>query len=511
MRKLCRIIFSRYTISALVIMLELTLIAFLGIRAYEYSIYALVLISIVDLVVIITLINRNANPEYKVSWLVVVMLLPPFGAVLYALFYSRRLSKSEVEKMDMIREDLTRDTAEETREVIYALEEMDSLAAGKARTVIADDPLACIFTGTKSRFYSLGEDMFEDMLRDISEAEKYVFLEYFIIDEGKMWERLHTALLGKVKEGVEVRVLYDDIGSMKTLPQSFVRTLNSEGIECCRFGKVTPRISSVHNNRDHRKITVIDGRIAYTGGINIADEYINKIERFGHWKDGGVRLFGRAADGFLSLFVSLWDFSCTGKTDIDAYRCKDKFTSDGGFYLTFGTGPMPVYKRPVGKRTLLDIINQSERYVYITTPYLIIDYELTESLVAAARRGIDVRIITPGKADKRLVKVMTKSSYPYLIEAGVSIFEYTPGFIHEKTVVSDDKYALIGTINLDYRSLVHHFEDAVLIFGSETVLKVKEEYLKTVSVSERCAMGRAKLTFKESIIRDLIRIFAPLL
>ena len=511
MRKLCRMIFSRYAISAIVILLELALIALLGFRAYEYSVYALVLFNVVDIAVIITLINRNANPEYKVSWLVVVMLLPPFGAVLYALFYSRKLSKREAERMEIIREEITRGTASETEDALSAIKETDALAYGKMRTVLSDDPLARVFTGTESRFYSEGAVMFEDMLRDIAAAEKYVFLEYFIIDEGEMWDRLHTALLGKVREGVEVRVLYDDIGSMKTLPQSFVRTLNSEGIECCRFGKVTPKISNVHNNRDHRKIAVIDGRIAYTGGMNIADEYINKRARFGHWKDGGVRLFGRAAEGFLSLFVSLWDLSCTGSTDIEAYRCKEIFTGDGGFYLTFGTGPMPVYKRPVGKRVLLDVINQAERYVYITTPYLIIDYELTESLVAAARRGVDVRIITPGVADKRLVKVMTKSAYPYLIEAGVSIYEYTPGFIHEKTVVSDDKYALIGTINLDYRSLVHHFEDAVLIYGSETVITAKNEYLKTVSVSERCALGRSKLTFKELVIRNLIRIFAPLL
>lgn len=511
MRKLCRMIFSRYAISALVILLELALIALLGFRAYEYSVYALVLFTAVDIAVAITLVNRNANPEYKVSWLVVVMLLPPFGAVLYALFYSRKLSKRETERMELIRDDLTQGTVCETEEVLRALEERDALAAGKAKTVLADDPLARVFVGTESRFYSEGEDMLRDMLRDIAAAEKYVFLEYFIIDEGEMWDRIHTALLGRVREGVEVRVLYDDIGSMKTLPQSFPRMLNSEGIECCRFGKVTPKISSVHNNRDHRKIAVIDGRIAYTGGVNIADEYINKKERFGHWKDGGVRLFGRAAEGFLSLFVSLWDLSCTGRTDIDAYRCKETFAGDGGFYLTFGTGPMPIYRRPVGKRVLLDIINQAERYVYITTPYLIIDYELTEGLVAAARRGVDVRIITPGKADKPLVKVMTKSAYPYLIEGGVSIYEYTPGFIHEKTVVSDDKYALIGTINLDYRSLVHHFEDAVLIYGSETVMRVKSEYLKTVSVSERCALGRARLKLKEKIIRNLIRIFAPLL
>jgi cardiolipin synthase len=413
--------------------------------------------------------------------------------------------------MEEIRENLTRGRSEENKERLDALNEKDALCAGKMLTVLSDDPLSRLYSDTSSRYYSLGEDMFSDMLRDISEAERYVFLEYFIIDEGVAWDRLHTLLVKKAKEGVEVRVLYDDIGCMKTLPQGFGRSLSAEGIKCSRFGRVTPRISNVHNNRDHRKICVVDGKISYTGGANIADEYINARDRFGHWKDGGVRLYGRATEGLLALFLSLWDLSSTTLTDIEKYKCKEMFTDDGGYYLTLGTGPMPVYKRPVGKRVLLDIINQSKRYVYMTSPYLIIDYELTESLVAAARRGVDVRIITPKRADKRLVKLMTKSSYPYLIEGGVSIYEYAPGFIHEKTVVSDDEYALIGTINLDYRSLVHHFEDAVLIYGSPTVIRVREDYLRTISVSERCALGRARLSLKERIVRNLIRIFAPLL
>ena len=233
--------------------------------------------------------------------------------------------------------------------------------------------------------------------------------------------------------------------------------------------------------------------------------------RFGHWKDGGVRLFGNAAEGLMNLFISLWDLSGAGLSDPEKYRCKERFAGDGGYYLTFGTGPLPLYKRPVGKHVLLNLINQAKNYVYITTPYLIVDYELTESLASAGRRGVDVRIITPGIADKRLVKLMTKSAYPYLIESGVSIYEYTPGFIHEKTVVSDDLYALVGTINLDYRSLVHHFEDAVLMYSTPTVCDLKREFLNTVDSSERCAMSRVKLTFREWIVRNLIRIFAPLL
>ena len=510
MRKIIRVLFSRYAISAIVILLELFFIGMLSYRAYEYSVYALIVFAVIDFLVVITLINLNANPEYKVSWLVIVMLLPPFGAVLYALFYSRKLSGREAEKMKLIRENLTRDTSR-GREIVDSLRATDPLAAGKLVSALSDDPLAMVFSCSASRYYSLGEDMLDDLIADILSAEKYIFLEYFIIDEGEVWESLHSALLKKSDEGVSVRILYDDIGCMRTLPADFSEKLSKEGIECRRFGRVTPRISNAHNNRDHRKIAVIDGRIAYTGGVNIADEYANKKIRFGHWKDGGVRIFGDAASGFLAQFLSGWDLSGNGITDFEPLKCKEEFTSDGGLYLTLGTGPAPIYKRSAAKRILLDIINQAKEYIYMTTPYLIIDYELTEALAAAARRGVDVRIITPGIPDKRLVKLMTKSSYPYLVGEGVAIYEYSPGFIHEKTVVSDDVYALVGTVNLDYRSLVHHFEDAVLIYRSPTAIDIKEDLLKTVSISLRCSDDKARLTLPERIVRNLIRLFAPLL
>ena len=300
---------------------------------------------------------------------------------------------------------------------------------------------------------------------------------------------------------------------MKTLPAHYDRRLNSEGISCIRFAPVSPRIQAAHNNRDHRKILIVDGRVAYTGGINIADEYINKASRFGHWKDGGIRITGNAVMGFLKLFLSAWDFAAGKESFSEKYleNSEISYTGDGGYYIPFGSGPAPIYPRPVGKNVLLNIINQAKRYVYITTPYLIIDYDLTESLCNAACRGVDVRIITPAVADKRLVKVMTKSAYPYLIKHGVKIYEYTPGFIHEKIVVSDDEYAIVGTINLDYRSLVHHFEDAVWIYNSPTVLRIREEFMNTLSLSEKKGERDVRPTLFEWIVRNLIRIFAPLL
>ena len=519
MRKLCRVIFSRYFFSAAIILAEFFLLFYILFFAYEYSAAALIVRGAVDVVAIISLINRDSNPEYKVSWLAVLMLVSPFGVVLYLMFYSRRVSSKKARLMREIQNSLngfSKDGEELSAECdteLFALREVDSLAAGKAFSILNGDRLAEVYRGSVSKYFPLGEEMFESMLSDIASAKKYIFLEYFIIEEGEMWGKIHALLKEKISHGVEVRLIYDDIGCMKTLPSKYDRTLSSEGILCRRFSPVTPRISTVHNNRNHRKILIIDGTVAYTGGVNIADEYINKKARFGHWKDGGVRVEGMAVRGFLKLFLSSWDFSVGRVGDNRKYLSDPEMheSADGGFYIPFGSGPAPIYARQGGKDAISNIINQASKYVYITTPYLIVDYDLTEALMGAARRGVDVRIITPGKADKKLVKLMTKSSYPALIQAGVRIYEYSLGFIHEKTVVSDSTYALVGTINMDYRSLVHHYEDAVWIYGTQTVSQIKDAFLDTAAVSSPIDAAEAKLNLFEWVLRNLLRIFAPLL
>ena len=519
MRKLCSFIFSRYFISAVLILAELVIIGFVMYFAYEYSFFIFAFLVAVNIASVISIINRDANPEYKVSWLVVVLVVPFFGMALYVMFYSRRVSRREAELMNKIQNELSDfcDTGcgEDGKwdEVFSELKEMDELAAGKAFAILNDDRLSTVYRESSSKYYPDGECMFSDMLSDISSAEKFIFLEYFIIENGYMWARIHDKLMEKAKAGVEVRVLYDDIGCMKTIPMHYDRKLRAEGIKCLRFSPVSPRITTAHNNRDHRKILITDGLAAYTGGINIADEYINKKMRFGHWKDGGIRVEGEAVLGFIKLFLSMWDTTVGKITEHEKYlsAVKKSDSADGGFYLPFGSGPAPVYNRPVGKNAILNIINQAKNYVYITTPYLIVDYDLTESLCNAAMRGVDVRIITPKIADKKIVKVMTKSAYPYLMRSGIKICEYTPGFIHEKCILSDDLYAIVGTINLDYRSLVHHYENAVWICGSDTVIRIKEEFLKTASISLEIDDNDAKLSLCEWCVRNLVRIFAPLL
>ena len=514
MRKICRGIFSRYFFSAVIILLELALLLALILYASGHSVRIFLCMLIINVAALISLINRDANPEYKVSWLVVMTLVPFFGVALYLLFYSRKLTKREASLMKKIYESLaSSDGSDESYSAFSELCALDQQAAGRALAIMNDDALSEVYRCTVSSYFPLGEHLYTSMLEDISRAQRYIFLEYFIIEEGVMWQGISERLRERAAAGVEVRIIYDDIGCMRTLPRGFSQQLAKQGIKCLCYSPISPRVSTVHNNRDHRKICVIDGKIAYTGGVNIADEYINKKERFGHWKDGGIRLEGAAALGFARLFLSSWDFASGSVSDKRAFLLADlpAGSDDGGYYIPFGSGPAPIYKRSVGKAVFMNLINQAKEYVYITTPYLVIDYDLTEALRNASLRGVDVRIVTPAVADKKIVKVMTKSSYPHLMDAGVKIFEYTPGFIHEKLLISDDLCAVVGTVNLDYRSLVHHYENGVEIYNSPTVICLREEFLKTLSVSLLVEKDSARLSFGERIIRNAVRMFAPLL
>lgn len=511
MRKLGKFLISRYTISAVMIVLEVVLMVYLFLSASSNWIVALIMAIVIDIVTLSDIINKDANPEYKITWVVVVLVIPIMGALLYAMFYRRRITRREAILLAGSFSQLNK--YKDCDDTFDSISKESSQAAGKARAIMNDDPISEIYSGSATKFYAAGEELFEDLISDLRQAEHFIFLEYFIIAKGKLWDEIHGILKEKAAAGVEVRLIYDDIGCMKTLPHHYEHELRWEGIRAYRFGKVSPRLSSVHNNRDHRKICIVDGRVGYTGGVNIADEYINEKMRFGHWKDGGIQLRGDAIKGLIRMFLSVWDFTTKNISDYESYinSVKPIEDHDGGYYIPFGSGPAPVYKRPGGKNAFLNLINQAERYVYITTPYLIVDYDLTESLCNAALRGVDVRIITPGIPDKKKVNIMTKSSYPHLLEAGVRIYEYTPGFIHEKTVVCDDEYAVIGTINFDFRSLVHHYENAVWMYRTPTVYAARDSIALTVSKCDEIDAKKSRLKFSEWAVRNAIKLFAPLM
>lgn len=510
MRKLCRVLFSRYAVSFLIIAIDVALFTCLMVYLSSFQPAVAVALFIFDVLMLLHLINRDTSPENKLPWAVILLAVPFLGALLYALFFSRKLSRRERRHMASIGAFLP-STEERTRE-LSALATVDDGAAGKALAILAEDPQATVFRDTHATYLDDGAAFFEAMLRDVRAAQRYIFLETFILEDGAMWQPLHEALRERVACGVEVRLLYDDIGCMKTLPHDYDRRLREEGIDARRFAPVTPRVTVAHNNRDHRKILVVDGRIAYTGGVNIADEYIHRRVRFGHWKDGGVRLEGAAAFGLARLFLTSFDLTALTLTDPAHYAPTERGADgDGGFYIPFGSGPVPLYTAPVGKNALLSIIAQAKRYVYVTTPYLIMDHELTCAFMNAAKRGVDVRILTPHKPDKRLVFLLTRSAYPSLLSAGVRILEYTPGFLHEKLLVSDDLYAVIGTVNLDYRSFAHHFEDAVWMYRSAETARIRDGFLDTQSRSQEITLAEARLGPFARLARSFIRLFSPLL
>ncbi len=519
MRKLIRFIFSRYFLSAMMILFSVAIFFLLIFVAYSYSIYVYLFMLFLSLLTQISIINKETDPEFKIPWMLIVVLIPIFGMLLYFLFYSRRLTRKEARLMKKIFDEHERSVKHSAehkgifKDNLDSLKAENQLAVGKVLSVLHDDYGAELYKNTESKYFSSGEALFESMLSDLKSAKKYIFLEYFIVDEGELWDEIFAILREKAKHGIDVRLLYDDIGSMYTLPTNFPEKLEKYGIKCHRFGKITPKVSTVHHNRDHRKICVVDGEIAYTGGVNIADEYVNKKVRFGHWKDGGVRIRGHAVAGFVKLFITTWDFTEGSVSNYDAFlvTARNNYEGDGGYYIPLGSGPAPIYPARVGENAILNIINQANSYIYITTPYLIIDYALTEAIKNAAQRGVEVVIVTPSKADKKKIKLMTKSFYPQLISSRVKIYEYTPGFIHEKVIVSDDLYAMVGTINMDYRSFVHHFEDALWMYKTPTVGVIKTEFLKTVSQSEAITSNSAKLKFSQKLMKDIIRIFAPLL
>jgi len=361
----------------------------------------------------------------------------------------------------------------------------------------------------------MGEKMFDDMLIELEKAEKFILFEFFIVKKGEMWDKVLDVLTRKAAQGVEVRLIIDDLGSQKLFSHIYTTYIRSLGIKVLRFNKMLPFLLLFMNNRDHRKILVVDGNVAFTGGINIADEYINKIQRFGIWKDTGLKIKGEAVWSFTLMFIEMWDTFCHADERInnhEEYRPSEQNAqstpvSDG---LVIPYGDSPLDRNQLGENIYIDILNQAEKYVYIFTPYLIITEKMTHALQMAAWRGVDVRIVTPGTPDKKFISRLTKSYYRYLLTAGVKIYEYTPGFMHAKSFVCDDKIAVVGTINLDFRSLYLHFECAVLFFQSGLVMDVKNDALDVLSKSREVLTDDRPQSYLSGLYDSLLHLFAPL-
>lgn len=366
-----------------------------------------------------------------------------------------------------------------------------------------------VYRHTKTTYFPSGEAKFEEMKKQLLKAEKYIFLEYFIIDEGDMWGEILAILKQKVQEGVEVRVMYDGMIEFSTLSFDYKKRLEKIGIQSRVFASVTPFLSTYYNYRDHRKILLIDGKVAFTGGVNLADEYINKIKRFGHWKDTALMVEGPAVDTFLVLFLQMWTYS-NERLDVTPYMVEHESFDTPGFVVPYGD--IPLDKDKVGENVYIDILNHARDFVHIMTPYLILDGELLHALKFAAERGVDVSIIMPGFPDKRTVYYLAKTYYPTLLESGVKIYEYTPGFVHAKVFVSDNSRATVGTINLDYRSLYHHFECATYLYRTDSVLAIEEDFQATKAKCHQVTVADVEnLPFYQKALGLLAKLVAPLM
>lgn len=500
---------SKYGFSIAIILIELVLV--FGIILYMSQIAPIIWVTLVFLISVATvraIVNRSMSPESKVTWLIVTFV-PVFGPLLYLMFGERRLSKKELKQLQELNSIAFHEN--NGRQLHLQLQETDKSAYGIINALLHMDSNAEVYDQTDSQFFASGEEMWQQMLEDLKRAEKFIFLEYYIVEEGLMWDSILEILEEKAAQGVEVKMLYDDIGCMVTLPGDYTVHLRSKGIDAHKFNKVIPRMTVAYNNRDHRKILVIDGQISYTGGINLADEYINHIERFGHWKDSGIRIDGPATQAFTRLFLMNWYINRGEISDFDQYHLENQTRHGSGLCIPYGSGPKPIYKTKVGKIVYQNLINQAEDFVYITTPYLIIDYDLTEDIKNAAMRGVDVRIVTPHIPDKKLIQLVTRGAYPDLLSAGVRIFEYTPGFIHSKQMIVDDRFAVVGTINLDYRSLVHHYENAVLLYKTESIADIGKDFEDIFEQSQEIFSDTINPTWYQMMIKEVTQLFAPML
>ncbi len=504
-----RMVVNRLIVTAIIGLLQMILFFVLFARFIEVVAFTSVILFFLSFTFVIYLAGNEEPSSYKISWIIIITVLPLMGALLYLLFGEKKQSRFLKESIDNSVQDII-PLLKKDKNVEERFKSLDYRAYTSSRYLLRVTHYP-VFTNTKTKYYSLGEHYYEDMLKDLEQAENFIFMEYFIIEEGEMWGEILKILVRKANEGVKIRIMYDDMGCITTLSWSYRQYLEQmhENIKCIVFNRVSLFFSVAMNNRDHRKILVIDGKVGFTGGINIADEYINKKVKYGHWKDTGIRLEGSGVWGLTCLFLEIWNSANIEHLNPAEHKVKVFDIQEKGFVQPFGDNPLDAIA--VGQNLYIDIINQANESVYIMTPYLVLDDITKNAILLATCRGVDINIVTPGIPDKKFVFRITRSNYVPLIKAGVKIFEYKAGFMHAKSIVADGKVGMIGTINLDYRSLYLNFECGVYMYDT---VAVKDLYLDTISTIENSTqimLSDLKLNMIEKSKNAILRIFAPLM
>ena len=489
--------------------LQIGVISFFLLK-YSESFFDFYLASLtLSIIIVFIIINNKSNPSYKIAWIVPVMIFPIFGGLFYLLYGGNKLSTREKLKMVIQNIEMT-NALKQDDEIIKKIGDKSIYAKNQSEYILnyAKCP---VYNNTETTYFKIGEEKFEALLRELKKAEKFIFLEYFIIQEGKMFNSILEILEEKAKQGVDVRLIYDDVGCIVTLPHSYKNTLEAKGIKCRVFNPIKLFFTRRLNNRDHRKIVVIDGDVGFTGGINLADEYINEYEKHGYWKDAGIMLKGDAVWNLTVMFLSMWDYIDNKEEDYIKFKpSKNKYYNSKGYVQPFDDSPL--INEPIGETVYLNLINKAKDYIYINTPYLIIDNEMATALKIAAKSGVDIKIVTPYIPDKKFVHAVTKSYYESFIKDGIEIYEFTPGFMHAKTFVVDDEYGVVGSINLDFRSLYLHYECGVWLYKTDSIKSMKDDYLETLKRCHKVTMEECKNTSSiRKVLRLIIRMFAPLL
>ena len=506
---LIHLLFSRFFVIVILLAVQIFLVASFYGWLRELLPFFSAVTAALTLLGVIYLFNSGMDSSAKLTWMFIISLLPITGTALLAFTQTNVGHR----KTRQFIEEIVAQTSRAIRQPAGVLEKLSRGASGTDDLVHYMNRSGCFpaYENTEVTYFPLGEDKFASLLEELKKAEKFIFMEYFIIEEGYMWGEILRILEAKAKEGLDVRVMYDGMLEVSTLPTNYCKLLQEHGIKAKEFAPIRPFVSSHYNYRDHRKILVIDGKVAYNGGVNLADEYINRRERFGHWKDTAVMLKGDAVRSFTLMFLQMWNLT-ESEHVFEPWLSADPGVPEhpSGFVIPYGDCPFDEDK--VGEMVYMDILNRAEDYVHIMTPYLILDGELEAALKYAAQRGVDVKLILPGIPDKKLAYALAKSNYRRLCNAGVKIYEYTPGFVHAKVFTSDDKKAVVGTINLDYRSLYHHFECATYMYETACIPDIERDFQETLSKCREVtadSIRNEKLSYK--IMGSLMQFIAPMM
>ena len=498
-------VINRATVTVALVLLQIgwLLWAFFSLTAGKVWVNAG--LNVLSLFITLYLVRKDENSDYKIIWLVLIGMMPLLGGALYLAFGNKAPAKRMRQRMQAVERRHTADLAQQPGQT----DALDPASRGLSRYVSEYGPYPA-WKNSTAKYYPCGEAMYPDLLADLEKAERFIFLEFFIVRTGKMWKGVEDILVRKAAQGVDVRLIYDDFGSLLGLPSDFVVKMERAHIRCIPFNPVVPLLSLVMNHRDHRKIVVIDGKVAYTGGINLADEYINAITRFGYWKDAGLRIEGTAVWNFTVMFLDFWNAFRPFEQDYSAFRPQlAVLPASDGVVQPYADSPLD--EEPVAETVYLDILAQAQQYVYFYTPYLAIGEEMLDALRNAAKRGVDVRLVLPGIPDKKLVFRLSRSYYLLLLRAGVRIYEYTPGFLHAKCCVSDDRAAVVGSINMDYRSMFLHFECGVLLLQNSQVLTLRDDVRRTLPQCREVQCADCRTGLVGTVLDSVLRLLSPLM